>query len=87
MGLLSSLSEFFVWRVRARPVAMGKILFQLDPVSKSRRVGAAQNATDQACLHLDRKLPEKDGLLLSSAIAASTSCFLGAFLALTLPYE
>lgn len=87
MGLLCSLSEFVVWCVRTRPAAMGQFLFQLDPVSESRRVGAAQNATDQACLHLDLKLAEKDGLLLSSAIAANTSCFLGAFLALTLPYE
>lgn len=66
---------------------MGQFLFQLDAVSESRQVSAAQNATDQGCLHLDLKLPEKYGLLLSSAIAANTNCFLGAFLALTLPYE
>jgi hypothetical protein len=87
MGFLCGLSEFVVWRVRTRPAAMGQFLFQLDPVSESRRVGAAQNATDQAGLHLDLKLPKKDGLLLSSAIAANTNRFLGAFLALTLPYE
>ena len=87
MGLLCSLSKFVVWRVRTRPASIGQFLFQQGPVSESRRVGAAQSGTDQACLHFDLKLPEKDGLLLSSAIAANTNCFLGAFLALTLPYE
>ena len=76
MGLLCGLSEFIGRRVRTRPAAMGQLPFQLAPASESRRVGAAQNATDQAWLHLDMKLPEKDGLLLSSAIAANTGCFL-----------
>jgi len=64
MGLLCSLSEFIAWRVKTRPAALGQFLFQLDSASESRRVGSAQNATDQACLQLDPKLPEKGGTMV-----------------------